>query len=104
MIRDRLLRPWVALVALASIVPVPALGQGPQGVATLGPAPRTEAGRFANPTGPLGHGSVGVRLPFMLRRIAGAFSYALGVETESMARRANALRAGARRCTRKWHR
>ena len=65
-IRDRLLRPWVALVALASIVPVPALGQGPQGVATLGPAPRTEAGRFENPTGPLGHGRVGVRLPFML--------------------------------------
>jgi N-acyl-phosphatidylethanolamine-hydrolysing phospholipase D len=40
----------------------------------LGPAPRSEDGRFENSAGPLGHGSFGVRLPFFLRRIAGAFS------------------------------
>lgn len=41
----------------------------------LGPAPRTADGRFANPVGPLSHGSLlTVRLPFFLRRAAGSFS------------------------------
>jgi N-acyl-phosphatidylethanolamine-hydrolysing phospholipase D len=39
----------------------------------LGPAPRGDDGRFANPAGELGHGSFGVRFPFFLRRMAGAF-------------------------------
>jgi N-acyl-phosphatidylethanolamine-hydrolysing phospholipase D len=39
----------------------------------LGPAPRDAEERFSNPGGPLAHGSLGVRLPFFLRRIAGSF-------------------------------
>ncbi len=39
----------------------------------LGPAPRDGEGRFENFTGDLPHGSLGVRFPFFLRRIAGSF-------------------------------
>lgn len=39
----------------------------------IGPAPRDEQGRFVNPDGPVSHGTLGVRLPFFLRRLAGAF-------------------------------
>ncbi len=39
----------------------------------LGPAPRDDKGRFTNPVGELTHGSIGVRFPFFLRRIAGSF-------------------------------
>ena len=38
-----------------------------------GAAPRQSDGRFTNPIGDLGHGTFGVRFPFMLRRIGGAF-------------------------------
>jgi len=41
--------------------------------ASLGPSPRDDAGRFTNPVGGLTHGTIGVRLPFMLRRMAGSF-------------------------------
>ncbi len=44
----------------------------PQAV-TLGPALRDDDGRFANTAGSLTHGSVGVRLPFMFRRMGGLF-------------------------------
>ena len=40
----------------------------------LGPAPRDAAGRFANAVGTLSHGTLGVRLQFFARRVAGAFS------------------------------
>jgi N-acyl-phosphatidylethanolamine-hydrolysing phospholipase D len=56
-----------ALLALA--MPAPAEPD----TASLGPAPRDSAGRFENPVGGLPHGSIGVRLPFFLRRIAGTF-------------------------------
>lgn len=46
--------------------------------ALLGPAPRDEAGRFMNSVGTLSHGGLSVRLPFMLRRVAGAFRSRLG--------------------------
>ena len=46
----------------------------PSDPASLGPAPRTAQGRFTNPIGTLGHGSLAVRLPFFLRRIAGALA------------------------------
>jgi N-acyl-phosphatidylethanolamine-hydrolysing phospholipase D len=39
----------------------------------LGPAPRDAEGRFVNTVGELPHGSFGVRFPFFLRRIGGAF-------------------------------
>ncbi len=39
----------------------------------LGPAPRDTSGRFTNSIGDIGHGNLGVRLPFFLRRIAGTF-------------------------------
>lgn len=41
--------------------------------ASLGPAPRSENGRFTNAIGNLSHGSVWVRFTFFLRRIAGSF-------------------------------
>ncbi|MEM7411322.1 MAG: MBL fold metallo-hydrolase [Myxococcota bacterium] len=39
---------------------------------SLGPAPRSEDGRFTNWAGELPHGTLGVRLPFFLRRVVGA--------------------------------
>jgi N-acyl-phosphatidylethanolamine-hydrolysing phospholipase D len=45
----------------------------PSGAVPLGPAPRSDDGRFTNPIGKLSHGSFGVRLPFFVRRIAGSF-------------------------------
>jgi N-acyl-phosphatidylethanolamine-hydrolysing phospholipase D len=45
----------------------------------LGPAPRDAEGRFSNPVGALAHGTLGVRLPFFMRRIAGAFSDRPGI-------------------------
>lgn len=43
------------------------------GAESLGPAPLDEEGRFTNTIGELSHGSIGVRFPFILRRIAGGF-------------------------------
>ncbi len=43
------------------------------GPSPLGPAPRDGDGRFVNPAGELSHGSLGVRIPFFLRRLAGSF-------------------------------
>ncbi|MCP5059801.1 MAG: MBL fold metallo-hydrolase [bacterium] len=40
----------------------------------IAPSLRDEQGRFANVEGPIGHGSVGVRLPFMFRRFAASLS------------------------------
>lgn len=39
----------------------------------LGPAPRNAGGLFTNPIGALSHAGLSVRLPFFLRRAAGAF-------------------------------
>jgi N-acyl-phosphatidylethanolamine-hydrolysing phospholipase D len=48
----------------------------------LGPAPRRADGRFGNlDLDEIGHGTIGVRLPFMLRRMAGAFRERLGAPT-----------------------
>jgi N-acyl-phosphatidylethanolamine-hydrolysing phospholipase D len=56
----------LALVALLLASPASRAGD-------LGPAPRSEDGRFSNPGGPVSHGGFGVRFPFILRRIAGSF-------------------------------
>jgi N-acyl-phosphatidylethanolamine-hydrolysing phospholipase D len=45
----------------------------PAGAEPFGPAPRDGDGRFTNPVGPISHGGLRVRLPFFLRRMAGAF-------------------------------
>ncbi|MEM8609358.1 MAG: MBL fold metallo-hydrolase [Myxococcota bacterium] len=42
-------------------------------MASLGPAPRDEAGLFTNWIGDLPHGGLGVRLPFFVRRVLGSF-------------------------------
>jgi N-acyl-phosphatidylethanolamine-hydrolysing phospholipase D len=68
-------RPLLAMllflsVSLATLSPRPAIALEPD---DLGPAPRSEDGRFANAVGPLTHGSFGVRFPFFLRRIGGSF-------------------------------
>jgi N-acyl-phosphatidylethanolamine-hydrolysing phospholipase D len=62
----------------AGMVAALLLGLGPGAPAggeelALGPAPRGQDGRFANLVGEIGHGSFGVRFPFFLRRMAGAF-------------------------------
>jgi len=43
------------------------------GAQELGPAPRAADGRFMNWKGEVGHGTLGVRLPFFWRRMTGAF-------------------------------
>lgn len=52
----------------------PAVAAEPPDASRLGPAPRDAEGRFKNAVGEIGHGSLAVRLPFFLRRIAGSFS------------------------------
>jgi len=56
-------------LALGLALASPAAGEP----SALGPAPRGEDGGFVNFGGELGHGSFGVRFPFFLRRVAGAF-------------------------------
>jgi len=56
----------LALCLVTSVAAEPAIG-------SLGPAPRDSDGRFLNFTGDLPHGSLSVRFPFFLRRIAGSF-------------------------------
>ena len=62
------------LIAAASVRGEP----GVPGFPAFGPAPRTEAGRFANPIGDLDHGSFGVRWGFMWRRLGTAFRSGAG--------------------------
>ncbi len=57
--------------------PVEPSGDPP--VDSLGPAPRDADGLFVNPAGPLSHGSLGVRLPFFARRLAGFFQSREGI-------------------------
>ena len=59
----------LVLISLVSLMPIASTG-----AAEFGPAPRDEAGRFANPSGPLSHGSFGVRFPFFLRFTVAAFA------------------------------
>jgi len=58
-----------ALLVLCLVVSVAAEAT----VGPLGPAPRDVDGRFENLIGELSHGSLAVRFPFFLRRIAGSF-------------------------------
>jgi N-acyl-phosphatidylethanolamine-hydrolysing phospholipase D len=57
----------------ASLLPALLLGSVAASASELGPAGRDEEGRFVNPAGSLSHGTFGVRFPFFLRRMAGAF-------------------------------
>ena len=58
-----------AFLVLCLVIPVAA----EPAVGPFGPAPRDADGRFENPVGEVSHGSVAVRFPFFLRRIAGSF-------------------------------
>ena len=60
-----------ALGVLALALSLPAAAE--IDASSLGPAPRGDEGTFQNTVGPIGHGTFGVRFPFFLRRIAGAF-------------------------------
>ena len=77
--RPRGLRAGCAALWLAAICVLTAPLSAPAQIAdlaaarTLGPAPRGPAGRFTNWAGELGHGTFGVRFPFMLRRAGGFF-------------------------------
>jgi N-acyl-phosphatidylethanolamine-hydrolysing phospholipase D len=68
---------WVGLVLALCATPFAATAQ--PDASSLGPAPRDENGRFRNSIGDIGHGSLAVRLPFFLRRIAGTFRDRPGV-------------------------
>jgi N-acyl-phosphatidylethanolamine-hydrolysing phospholipase D len=57
------------LLALGADAPATAQIQA----GALGPSPRDAEGRFENTAGPLEHAGLSVRLPFFLRRVAGAF-------------------------------
>lgn len=74
-------RPWIAALANAVCV-LPASIALPAGAepafAALGPAPRSEDGRFTNPSGPLDRPGPGVTLPFFLRRIASRWGTVTG--------------------------
>lgn len=62
--------PAGALLLLASCSALPISAE--PAANPLGPAPRGPEGRFMNTAGDLGHGGLSVRLPFFLRRMAGA--------------------------------
>jgi len=66
-----------SLAAVLALACACALGAGAGAEETaidaLGPAPRADDGDFTNPAGALTHGTFGVRFPFFLRRIGGAF-------------------------------
>ncbi|MCR9097147.1 MAG: MBL fold metallo-hydrolase [bacterium] len=66
-------RAILAIVLLSVLVSVLAVAEGGGETRWLAPAPRLENGRFENPVGPIGHGTLGVRFPFMLRRIRASF-------------------------------
>jgi len=59
----------VAALTLAALLAAPP----PSRAQELGPAPRDAEGRFTNWVGELSHSGFGVRFPFFLRRMAGAF-------------------------------
>ena len=68
----------LAIVLLVGLCLAPGLcgaagAADPHGAARRGAAPRDAAGRYTNLRGGLGHGSVGVRFPFFLRRLVGLF-------------------------------
>jgi N-acyl-phosphatidylethanolamine-hydrolysing phospholipase D len=86
---------WLPLFA-ALLAAAP--GAGARGADAFGPAPRDADGRFANASGPLSHGSFGVRFPFFLRRIAGNFRSRPGAP-ERMANDGAFLRENAQHST-----
>ena len=84
----------VALSLLGAI----ALASTASPAAGLGPAPRDEEGRFTNPIGELPHGTVAIRFPFFMRRIAGSFRERPGAP-ERVANDGEFLRANATHST-----
>jgi N-acyl-phosphatidylethanolamine-hydrolysing phospholipase D len=66
------------IVLLASLVMAPIGVLHGESVTTFGGAPRGEDGRFTNLNGELSHGSLGVRIPFFLRRFGTYFRSSKG--------------------------
>lgn len=58
----------------------------------LAPAPRDVDGRFVNPIGEIGHGTLGTRLPFMFRRVGALLRVRSGVPVATEAEQAAARR------------
>jgi N-acyl-phosphatidylethanolamine-hydrolysing phospholipase D len=79
--RNRIAPPLAVIAMLLPLLAAPSAAQSP----ALGPAPRDADGRFSSHAVTLGQGSLGVRFPFFLRRVAGAFRTRPGAP----ARRAN---------------
>jgi N-acyl-phosphatidylethanolamine-hydrolysing phospholipase D len=69
----RIFRSSAIALALSASTLWPTIAQS-RDTSELGPAPRTEDGRFDNWVGLLSHGGRGIRLPFFLRRIRASFS------------------------------
>jgi len=67
-----------ALALLSLFVGLLAVAESGGDARWLAPAPRLDNGRFVNPVGPLGHGTLGVRVPFMFRRIRASFDVRAG--------------------------
>lgn len=93
------MRACIAAVGLLSLLLAAVIAVAAEpGAAVLGPAPRGDDGRFENFTGPASHGSLAVRVPFFLRRIAGTFSTRSGAP-ESVSNDGAFLRENAKHST-----
>jgi N-acyl-phosphatidylethanolamine-hydrolysing phospholipase D len=79
--------------ALALALAAPAAHAG-----ELGPAPRRQDGTFTNPVGPIAHGGFGTRVPFFVRRLAGALRSRPGAP-ERVANDGHFLRENAKHST-----
>ena len=66
------------LALLSLFVGLLAVAEGGGDARWLAPATRLDDGRFVNPVGPLRHGTLGVRVPFMFRRIRASFGVRAG--------------------------
>jgi N-acyl-phosphatidylethanolamine-hydrolysing phospholipase D len=115
MLADRRIRrrlPWrrTSLIALGAVAALAA--EAPSIVASgraeatspewLRSAPRTPDGRFTNPIGHLEHGSPGVRLPFMFRRLATVFRSGEGAPRLHAGSEAHFFAAGSQAATVTW--
>ena len=88
----------IAVLGLLLVLSVAAGVAAEPDPTALGPAPRDAQGRFANPVGELRHGGLSVRLPFFLRRAAGAFRVRPGAPAR-IANDGRFLRENARHST-----
>ena len=72
---------------MAALVCVTQAVAAPQASRLFEPAPRDDTGAFMNPVGDLSQGSLGVRVPFMLRRFGTYFRGDEGAPSSDAAER-----------------